>query len=184
MSRVYNVCTMIMGTATSAFRPAASYAFGSGLGTRLMWLAVHIFWIGTVWAVICSVGFGVFPGEICSIWSSDDKFTEWLKMMIPPSVYTAALTPLRAVVSSLFQCMKRGNMASSLHFFAQLVALPVISTILYVTKKDDPVRIVWCYVYTDITAFIISALYAIVPVKMIREMIKKEGSQLQKSLLQ
>ena len=178
MARVYTMCTMVMSAFVSAFLPAASFAYGGGFGERLLWLSFHIFWIGTIWSTICSVAFSVFPRQICSIWSSDESFSDWLEKMIPPSVYTAFLTPMRSVVSALLQSMKRGNMASILNFLAQLVALPVFSSILYFTGKDKPARIVWCYVYTDSFAFVVSCCFAIIPIREIRRMIKGRSEPL------
>lgn len=168
MGRVYHIVEMVMTAMGRAFIPAASFAFGSLKGKRFLWLTFHIFWIGTSWAAICSFAFAVFPKEICSIWTDDSAFSYYLKKMIPPNVYTAALMPTRATVSAVLQSMKRGNEASLLNFLAQLVALPVYSTILYFTKKDDPVRIVWCYVFSDSTAFILSLIFAISPYKKIK----------------
>lgn len=177
MARVYHICTMVMTAFVSAFLPAASYAFGGGYGRRLLILAMHITWIGTVWGGLCTFTFSVFPGQVCSIWSSDQQFNEWLVKMIPPSVYTAALTPARSVVSALLQAMKRGNLSSVLNFLAQLVALPVFSSILYFTGKDQPVRIVWCYVFTDIFAFVVSLLFGIIPFRVIYRMIQRNKEQ-------
>lgn len=168
MGRVYHIVEMVMTAMARSFIPAASFAFGSMRGKRFLWLTFHIFWIGTSWAAICSFAFSVFPEEICSIWSHDSTFSYYLKKMIPPNVYTAALMPLRATVSAVLQSMKRGNEASLLNFLAQLVALPVYSSILYFTKKDDPIRIVWCYVFSDSTAFLLSLIFAISPYKTIK----------------
>ena len=183
MARVYHICTMVMTALVSAFLPAASYAFGGGYGKRLLQLSLHILWIGTVWAVICTFAFSVYPGEICSIWSSDQQFNDWLKKMIPPSVYTAALTPMRSVVSALLQSMKRGNISSILNFLAQLVALPTFSSILYFTDKDNPVRIVWCYVFTDAFAFVVSLLFGIIPLRSIVALMRGENAQPMTTLL-
>lgn len=168
MGRVYHIVEMVMTAMARAFIPAASFAYGSCKGKRFLWLTFHIYWIGTLWAIICSFAFSVFPEEICSIWTNDKSFSYYLKKMIPPSVYTAALMPMRATVSAVLQSMKRGNEASLLNFLAQLVSLPLYSSILYFTKKDDPIRIAFCYVFSDSTAFILALCFAILPYRTIK----------------
>ncbi|OHT12863.1 MatE family protein [Tritrichomonas foetus] len=176
MARVYHVVEMIMTAMARAFIPAASFAYGSSKGKRFLLLAVHILWIGVSWAAICSFSFSVFPVQICRIWTDDSTFMTWLEKMIPPSVYTAALSPMRATVSAILQSMKRGHSASLLNFLAQFVAIPTFASILYFTKKDDPVRIVWCYVFSDSTAFLLSLLFAISPIKEIMSLFKNENN--------
>lgn len=168
MGRVYHIVEMVMTAISRSFIPAASFAFGSMRGKRFFKLTFHILWIGTTWAAICSFAFAVFPEQICSIWSPDPAFNYYLKKMIPLNVYTAALMPTRAAVSAVLQSMKRGNEASLLNFLAQLVASPIYSSILYFTKNDDPIRIVWCYVFSDSTAFLLSLFFAISPYKTIK----------------
>lgn len=176
MGRVYHLVEMVTSAMSKSFLPAGSYAFGSKNGTRYLWLVFHIWWIGVSWALICSFAFSFFPDKICKIWTSDTSFSYWLTKMIPPSVYTAPLMPLRAAVTAILQSTKRGHQASLLNFLAQLVALPLFSSILYFTKKDDPIRIVYCYIFSDSTAFILSILFAISPLKQIRSFIHNQNA--------
>ena len=175
MARVYHVVEMVMTAMARAFIPAASYAYGSHKAKRFFLLIFHILWIGILWASICSFAFSVFPEQICKIWSDDPSFSKWMKEMIPPSVYTAPLMPVRAAVSAILQSMKYGNRASILNFLGQFVATPTYSSILYWTKKDDPVRIVWTYVFSDSTAFLLAILFAISPLKKVYDMYKNEN---------
>jgi hypothetical protein len=72
--------------------------------------------------------------------------------MIPPSVYTAPIIPVRVITGCLLQVTSHGMSASVINIIGQFIAIPVISTILYFTDKTNPVRLVWCYVYSDAAA--------------------------------
>jgi Na+-driven multidrug efflux pump len=174
MGSIFNIATMATTAFTGAFLPAASYAYGGRFGGRLLRLSVYFLLIAVGWAVFTGEPFALFPVQLCRIWSPDPEFTEWIQRMIPPSVYTVPLAPIKAVVPSLLQAMKKGKSAVVVDLISQGIGLPAFSAVLYYTGKDDPARLVWALASTDALGFVISVAMSVIPFRKIRTMMRSE----------
>lgn len=61
--------------------------------------------------------------------------------------------------------MQRERLAAILSFISYLFPLPIYSSVLYYSKKNDPARIFYSYPLMDITASIIFVIAIISPVR-------------------
>jgi Na+-driven multidrug efflux pump len=174
-SRVYNIICALTTAVVAAFLPASAFAYGQQNGPRIRRLVFHVWWVSTIWSGLAGLLFSVIPAEMTGLWSDDPTLTDWIIKMIPRSTYTGFITPVRAICSALLQSMKRGYHASALNFVGQLVALPLFSSILYFTDRNDPARIFWTYVGSDSTAAIMGLAFGAWAFWKIKDMTPEDG---------
>lgn len=177
MAKVYDTSTSVTEAMVIGFIPTTAYAYGAMMPKRIFSMCTTVFVISVIWASICVIAFGVFPKEVCKLWTSDISFSGWLEKMIPPSIWTAPLCPLKFIVMGLLQATKRSLQASILSIISYFVALPVISSIIYYALDGNPVDIVYSYIFTDSFGFIVSVFFSIAPVIEIAKLIKKDQTE-------
>lgn len=146
--------------------PLASYSFGAKNYKRMMWLMIHSLWVMAAWAGVISVVLMAWPKEIARIWGNSPNFLEWAEKMIRIYAYSAVLTSVDYTIPIMLIAMKYTWTASLLSVFGLLVPIPVFSSILYYTKKDDPARIIWTFDIADAFCLIIGGLMMVRPIVM------------------
>ena len=146
--------------------PLASYSFGAKNYKRMGWLMVHSLWLMAAWAGIISLILMVWPREIARIWGNSPNFLEWAEKMIRIYAYSAVLTSVDYTIPIMLIAMKYTCTASLLSVFGLLVPIPLFSSILYYTKKDDPSRIIWTFDIADVFCLVIGGCMMIRPIMM------------------
>lgn len=149
------------------FVPAASFAFGSHQYKRLLKLFWHTNWITIVLSVIYSIFVIFFPSQIASIWSKDHEFLIKCKSMIPKVFYVTVLFPIEYTVPCFLQALQKVAQSTILGAMIYLVPIPLFSTILYFTDKNNPDRLMWTYVLSDSFGAILCTIFAIPSLKML-----------------
>lgn len=136
------------------FLPAASYAYGARRYNRILHLLFHSSWIGILIASIYSALLVFFPRQIASIWSKDPSFLDNCQSMIPIVFLLSPLYPIQYTVPALLQGMQRVLLSTILAFLTEMLPLPIFSSILYFTDKNNPARMMWSYALTNIFSFL------------------------------
>lgn len=153
-----------VGGANSAiimsFLPSASFAFGANRHNRILRLFFHSVWILFLLNTTYSLIMILFPGQICAIWSKNQKFLEKGKQMVPIVFYFTFLYPFEYIIPSLLQATQKVLLSTILAFITQLVPFPLFSCILYFTNKNDPVRLMWTYALGDVFSALTCAIFA------------------------
>lgn len=172
---VFEIVTSGVNAAVHGLLPTGAFAFGRGNGRDLLFLAAHALWISLAWSSgVCAL-FLALPGLAHRVWAGDAEFERILREMMRPSLYTGCLCSVRAVVCALLQIVKQGKYAVLINAVSQLVGLPLFSTMLYLGDRDSPCRIMWCYAFCDVLAAVLALGLAIIPLRMIRKMIRENS---------
>jgi Na+-driven multidrug efflux pump len=145
--------------------PGAAFAYGANRLNRLFWLAVHALWMCTGLSTALSAILIFAPGTVAKLWDSDPNFLRWSAKIIPIPVYTVPIIGFQYLAPVLLQAMQRVRTSVILSTFSMLVSVPIIATILYFTKKDNPSRIVWSWPINDGWAVVIASAFLIKPIK-------------------
>ena len=145
--------------------PGCSYAFGAKRLNRMVRIFFHSLWIPTIIVTLISVVLIFAPDKVSSIWSKDPEFLHWSKILVPRIYYLTFLFPIQYVAVGFIMSMQRERLAAILSFISYLFPLPIYSSVLYYSKKNDPARIFYSYPLMDITASIIFVIAIISPVR-------------------
>lgn len=141
--------------------PSASYAFGAKRFNRMLRLFMHANWI----TVVITVGYSIFmillPRQICLIWSDDEEYLSYCTQMVPVVFYASAFFPIQYTVPAFLQGMQKVTQSTVLAFVASLLPVPIFSSIMYFTGKNDPVRIMWTYVIADTFSGLVCIIFVL-----------------------
>ena len=172
-SRIYQFAIALFLACTSAFLPAASYAYAGGMYKRVLILFLHMWWMITAVALITEAVMFGFPDQVASLFSSNDLFVKRFKECMPPYWATCFACSWQYVGTIFLQALQWNMSAFIASFFTQMVMWPVCSFVMYFTKPDDEVRLFWAAAESDLSSLVtyvpltIAALYSLV--KKIRE---------------
>lgn len=169
---VQELSTCLCSAVMTGLLPATSYSYGAKNFPRILKLIVHATWMMTIWSTIFSLIFIFFPGQVASIWSKDPEFIKWAKPMIRVYALANALSPVDFVCPTILIAMKRIASATFLSFLISLIPTPLLSTVLYYTKKDDPVRIMFTFPVDNIFSLIMGLLFMIKPILILKGKLK------------
>ena len=159
--------------------PAASYAYGANRMNRVMWLFIHATWISTAISVGMSIIIMTIPHKLALIWDTETNFVSWCVKTVPKVFYMCVCLAIQYTCPAVLQAMNRVAAANSVSVLTLLLPLPIFSSILYFTKKDDPERIMWTYPLNDIYSGIMCVLFLIKPGKFCWKEPKDEELELE-----
>jgi Na+-driven multidrug efflux pump len=170
----FSICVVL--AFNTAFIPAASYAFGRGQYRRILYLLLHLVWITFLWAGICECVMCLIPRQLGQIWSRKENFLKWVEKLLRPGFYGIVLAPAPYISIAFLNSVNEPCFSAVLSVLTNLIPLPVFSTIMYFTGKEDPVRIVWAYLMRDGFSFVMSLVIAARPLWRIVKEARKEVS--------
>ena len=150
LDRLYIFCICVCNALNQGYLPSASYAFGSKRLNRLVRLATCTVALGMVWAVMCTIVLTTCPKHVAKIWGKDPLFLELTEQMMIPGFSTSWLNPMIFTLTASLQAMTMVGLSIFTSCMVFLLPIPVFATILYVTKNNDPVRMIWSFVAHDI----------------------------------
>ncbi|OHS95112.1 MatE family protein [Tritrichomonas foetus] len=167
IEKLYQITGGICIAFSQGLLPTASYAYGAGRLNRMSKLVIHAYWLATSISTIFSLFMIALPSQIASIWSTEPDFIYWSKRLVPITFYSSVCFSSNYIAPTVLQAMKRVMASTLLSFLTLLLPIPVFSTILYFTKKDDPGRILYTYTMNDVYSFIVSLIFLIKPMKIL-----------------
>jgi Na+-driven multidrug efflux pump len=162
--------------------PSASFAWGANRLNRVFWLFVHSTAVATVCSTVLALVIVIWPRQIASLWDGDSEFLDWSERLIPKAFYTTVFVSFQYTGPGLLQSLQKVAASSFLSVATFLLPLPVFSTILYVTNKEDPERILLAYVMNDAWSFIACVFFLWAPLRLLiaapkDETLKIEGGR-------
>ena len=173
LDRLYIFCICVCNALNQGYLPSASYAYGSGRLNRLLRLAICTLGLGMCWALLCTIILTTLPKQVASIWGSDPLFLETTRRMMIPGFSTVWMNPLIFTLTATLQAMTMVGLSIVTSCLVFLLPIPIFASILYVTKNDDPPRLIWSFVAHDSWGAVVVLI--IVAVKM-RFLWKEEPS--------
>jgi len=158
--KVYYVVISVDTALGQALLPTGAFAFGSNDKSRFKWLAIHAFWMGTLWNAIISSIIIIFARSISKIWLADETFIQWGTKYLRFGHYSVVLIMLRLVVTICFQASLNTKHALTIGLLTQLVPVPLFAIpMFYLDKTKNPDNLLYTYVFTPIFSFIASLIY-------------------------
>ena len=173
-SRIYQFAIAVFLALTSAFLPAASYAYSSGQYKRVLILFVHMWWTITAVALATEAAMFGFPDQIASVFSSKEFFRQRFRDCMPKYWATCFACSWQYVATILLQAIQWNFSAFFVSFTTQIVMWPVFSFIMYFTKPDDEVRLFWAAAENDLTSLSLCIPFTVVA---LRSIFKKQREQ-------
>ena len=130
---------------------------------RIKWLSIHAFWIGTLWTAVWECIMIFFGGDIITAWTKDSShvFSKCAKDISAVWFYTCVLGMIQYVTAVDLQATMNVGASVILSILVYLLPTPVFSTILYFTKKTDPIRLVYTFVCDDVFSFAVCVFFVI-----------------------
>ena len=173
-NRVWPIESAVPNAINIGFIPAAAWANGAKKYKRIIWLLFHALWISVLWCSFCQVLTMGLPIPIAKIFSNTPSYLHWAKIFLFNGNIGICVAEIPGIITSLLQAMKKGNQASLLSFFVQMLPVPVATTVLYLTNKHDIARLIYCYALQFAFGVVVSIPIGIV---VIREILKKAKEQ-------
>lgn len=167
IEKVYSVVGGICVGFNYGFVPAASFAFGAKRYDRVKKLSLHMLWVSTLFSSIISFLLILFPSQVASLWNKDPEFLYWSKKMIPKVYYACVFIAIQYMVPGLLQSLQLVFDATVLSFITLLIPYPIFSTVLYLTNKKDPARVLYTYCLSDCFSCVVCTIYTIRPFRML-----------------
>lgn len=167
IEKLYQITGGICIAFSQGLLPSASYAYGAGRLNRASRLIIHAYWLATSLSVLFSIFMIALPKQIASIWSDDPEFLKWAKKLVPITYYSSPFFSMQYIAPTVLQSMKRVLSSTMLSILTLLLPIPVFSSILYFTDRNDPGRILYTYTLNDAYSFLVSVLFLVKPMKLL-----------------
>jgi Na+-driven multidrug efflux pump len=147
--RLNHMVVCVVVAFTTAYLPAASYAYGGGNYRRIISLTLHLLWTTAIWTVACELLVVLGARPLGSIWSDGDDFLNWVSELLPHANYCVFLSPIPLIAANFLTAIDRPGYAAVLSIATQLLPLPIFSSILYFTDQQNPGRLTYSYSISD-----------------------------------
>lgn len=156
MTRLYMLSLSILAALDTGFLPAASYAYGQKNYSRIKALLFHMSWISFIWSATNSFVMSVFPEKIFGIFTKNKDALRIVPKLIWRIFATNPLYLIHEQVISYLQAVKRPTRATIVSVLTMVIPIPVTSTIIYYTKKNDLQWMFNTYLFEDAGTALIS----------------------------
>ncbi|KAK8834246.1 hypothetical protein M9Y10_035714 [Tritrichomonas musculus] len=165
--RIYMFIVCINNGIAQGLLPTASFAFGARRLKRLRNLAFHALWIGTAWNALCEVIVISCPRSLAKIWVKEKKFLDMTEKFFKNGFYCIVLAMFKLVSITTLQSCKKIVISIIQSIFTLLIPIPLFSTILYLTDKKNPPRLLFSFLITDLLAFTITLVVIVVNLRFL-----------------
>lgn len=173
------VNSVVLGL-TMGFLPAGAYAYAARNYRRWFQLAFHSIWISFVWGTFTAILTWVIPRELSLIFASGEGY---LKVCTPMLKYSNALG---FIVGGRFCCMaflqsfQMGILSTFMSLLSNFVSIIVFVYVLYLTNKNDGVRLVWCFQISSAFGLVLGIVFLARPfILLYRGMKEQERNEQQ-----
>lgn len=165
--RLYMFVICICNGLSQGLLPCASFAFGAKRIRRLRDLALHAFWVGTLWLILCTVVIITNAANIGGIWLKEEKFRYWSHKLLSNSLYTIPTAMIRFVSCTALQATTQVFHATLQSVITMLIPIPVFSTIMFFAFDKDPVKIIQAFLINDGWGFVVCSIFFIARLRFI-----------------
>ncbi|KAK8864950.1 hypothetical protein M9Y10_010477 [Tritrichomonas musculus] len=165
--RVYMFVICINNGIAQGLLPSASFAFGAKRLKRLRNLALHSLWIGTSWDLLCEIIIIFNARSVARIWLKDEAFLDLAEKFFKNGLWTMFLAMVKFVSITTLQACKKVVISIIQSIVTLLIPIPLFSTILYLTDKDNPPRLLYAFVLTDLLSFVVCTIVSIITLRFL-----------------
>lgn len=165
--RVYMFVICIKHGIAQGLLQSTSFAFGTKRLKRLRNLALHSLWIGTAWDLLCCIIVVTCSRGISKIWLKDEKFLDLVEKFLSNCFVSIFLSMTKFTSITTLQACKKVVISIIQSIITLLIPIPLFSTILYLTDKDNPPRLLYAFVMTDCLSFIICFCVSLVALRFL-----------------
>ena len=159
--RLYAFAICICNGLNQGFLPAASYAFGCERFNRLLQMFLLTVLIGTIWTTFVCILIESIPKQIARIWGKSEKYLEVAPKMLRIGFASCFANQIILTTAATLQAMKMVILSIVTSVLTMLIPIPIFSFILYYTKKNDPVRMLFSFIGHDLWAVLITIIVII-----------------------
>lgn len=156
--RIYMFIVCINNGIAQGLLPTASFAFGAKRLKRLRNLAFHALWIGTAWNAFCEIIVVTCARSLAKIWVKEKEFLDMTEKFFENGFYCIVLAMFKLVSITTLQSCKKIVVSIIQSILTLLIPIPLFSTILYLTDKKNPPRLLFSFLITDLLAFVITVI--------------------------
>lgn len=164
-NRVWLIELAVPNAINVAFIPAAAYANGAKRYMRVVWLLVHALWISIIWCALSMILTVGLPIPVAKIFSDTPDYLYWCKKILVNGNLASFINEVPGIITSLLQAMKLGNQATILSIIVQLLPIPVIAILLYITDKHNVPRLIYCYPLQTVFGTLVSIPFVVFPLR-------------------
>ena len=172
------------------YLPPASFAFASNRFRRLWILSLTVILFGTILTLIIAIIIECLPKNYVKLWNKDENYIENTKKMIILAFATVYLNQIITTTTVMLQAVKKALASVFCAILTMLLPLPIACLILYLTKKNDPVRLMYSFIAHDLFALIVVVIIIVWKLRFLFQEAKEESrdestqeNQLQQEIL-
>jgi Na+-driven multidrug efflux pump len=162
--RIFQLTNSVIIAFTNGYLPAASYSYAGKGYERWLRLGIHAFWLTFAWGAFTAILSWTIPNYIAMIFSSAENYVKWGGEMIRVGNALGFLVNGRFLGVSMLQSLQMGLVSTGVSLLCHLVSVIAFALLLYYTKRDDGVRILWSYGLSYTFGFIMVICVLIKPV--------------------
>lgn len=177
VDRLYEIVICVCNALNQGFLPAGSYAFGCNRYHRLFKLVLYAFGLGTAWSAFMCMLLCIFPRQIASLYGDEPEFLYFAEKTMIYSFCTTFINMGQFTIVVCLVATKMVTLSIITSCLTLLIPIPLFSTILYLTGKDDPIRLHLSFVARDIWAFVIVWSVAVWKLRFLLRTDKSEMGQ-------
>ena len=165
--RVYTFIVCVNNGIAQGLLPSTSFAFGAKRLKRFRNLVFHALWIGTIWNTLWEIIVITCSRKIAKIWLNDEKFLDLAQHFFLNGLCTVFFLMIKYATITSLQACKKVFISIILSILSMLIPVPLFSTILYYTDKDNPPRLFLAFAITDCISFVISFCVSLVSLRFL-----------------
>lgn len=162
-NKLYELGISITYAFDASFLPSASYAYGKRQYRRIHKLAGHTLWISIVPSVSFSVIVSIFARKIASLWSIDERYLYWAEQLFPIGYLTLFMWPISSCFLTYLESTDYPGRATASSIITSIVPLPLISTIIYFSGKNNLKLLFTSYIWQNVAQVVLAIPFVLGP---------------------
>lgn len=177
VARSWGLMISICNGMNQGYLPPASFAFASNRFKRLRVLSLTVIVFGTVITLLIAIVIECLPKNYVKLWNKDTDYIENTKKMIVLSFATVYLNQIITTTTVMLQAVKKAVASVICAIVTMLLPLPIACLILYLTKKNDPVRLMYSFIAHDLFALVVVTVVIVWKLRFIFQESKEESRE-------
>lgn len=158
IDRLYAFAICICNGLNQGFLPAASFAYGCERLNRLLRMFLITVLMGTIWTSLVCIIIESIPYHIAKIWGKSEGYLKVCPKMLRIGFVSCFANQTILTTAAILQAMKMVGLSILASILTMVVPIPIFSFILYFTKKNDPIRMLYSFIGHDAWAVLFSII--------------------------
>jgi Na+-driven multidrug efflux pump len=165
--RFWTLTLCVTNAICIGFLPAASFAGGAKRFRRVLVLLMHATWISIAWSLLSMALTLGMPKLLCRLFTSSPGVIDWGVQIMRTANIVAFVLPIPLIANALLQALQLGGTSTAFCVATQTLPLPIVSTAIFYTDKDNLERLFWSYPAQYLVSFCVAIPFAIYGVRKI-----------------